>query len=164
MTKRTFHFDPAAREVASASRAAPPKLESQPPNANTAASAQPSFSSSSDGTLTPDSQQSELIRMADAMSALTQGCLRQISTDADSVHEPILQCVQIKPMNSQQGAERYRVVMNDSVNFMQGMLGQREYSSSVCVREKLVEADTRCKQSSTTSSTATRLGRDVSAG
>lgn len=64
--------------------------------------------------------------MAEAMNALTQGCLRQITENPDSISEPVLQCVQIKPMNSQQGAERYRVVMNDSVNFMQGMLGQRK--------------------------------------
>lgn len=66
--------------------------------------------------------------MADAMNALTQGCLQQIIDDQqEPVIEPIVQCVQIKPMNSQNGAERYRVVMSDSVNFMQGMLGQRGY-------------------------------------
>lgn len=63
------------------------------------------------------------------MNAITQGCLRQITDEnADPVVDPIVQCVQIKPMNSQNGAERYRVVMSDTANFMQGMLGQREYN------------------------------------
>lgn len=86
---------------------------------------QTSQTSSSSGTLTPDSQQSELFRMADAANALTQGCLLQISQKNSEVEQPILQCVQIKPMNSNRDQERYRVVMNDSINFMQGMLTQR---------------------------------------
>ena len=82
-------------------------------------------STSSTGTLTPDSQDSERFRMADALSQLTEGCLRRI-TDGGQEDNPVVQCVQIKPMNNQTGAERYRVVMSDSINFMQGMLGQRE--------------------------------------
>lgn len=87
-----------------------------------------SSSQSSTGTLTPDSQQSELIRMADALSALTQGSLRQITEGSLADEQPVVQCVQIKPMNSQNGAERFRVVMSDSINFIQGMLGQRMFS------------------------------------
>jgi hypothetical protein len=64
--------------------------------------------------------------MADALSQLTQGCLRRI-TEGGTEENPIVQCVQIKPMNSQNAAERYRVVMSDSINFMQGMLGQRKW-------------------------------------
>ena len=79
-------------------------------------------SSSSEATLTPDSQNSEPINMA--ADALTQGCLRQICDNALSVDEPVVQCVQIKPMASQNGVERWRIVMSDSVNFIQGMLGQ----------------------------------------
>lgn len=86
-----------------------------------------SQSSTSTGTLTPDSQHSERYRMADALSQLTQGCLRRI-TDGGQEDNPVVQCVQIKPMNNQTGAERYRVVMSDSINFMQGMLGQRKSS------------------------------------
>ena len=87
-----------------------------------------SQSSSTTGTLTPDSQQSELFKMADALGALNHGCLRQITEETSTEEQPIVQCVQIKPMASQNGAERYRVVMSDSINFMQGMLGQRTYT------------------------------------
>ena len=75
--------------------------------------------------------------MAEAFNALSHGCLSRIAEDANSIVDPILQCVQIKPMNSTNGAERYRVVMNDSTNFMQGMLGQREYPavSTQCEEE-----------------------------
>lgn len=61
----------------------------------------------------------------DAAAALTQGALRRIS-DNDDVHEPIVQCVQIKPMApGANGQERYRVVWNDSVNFIQSMITQQ---------------------------------------
>ena len=66
---------------------------------------------------------------ADPLDVLTQGCMRRI-TEGGTEENPIVQCVQIKPMNSQANTERYRVVMSDSVNFMQGMLGQREYYST----------------------------------
>ncbi|WPH00458.1 replication factor a protein 1 [Acrodontium crateriforme] len=72
--------------------------------------------------------------MSDPMSALTQGCLRQIAAN-ESVENPILQCVQIKPMASQNGQERFRVVMNDSVNFIQGMLAQQ--SNHLIIDNKL---------------------------
>ena len=82
--------------------------------------------SSSSGTLTPDSQQSQIFKMADAFEALTHGCLLQITQNSLGAEvQPVVQCVQIKPMNSQAGQERYRVVMSDSVNFIQGMLAQR---------------------------------------
>ena len=65
--------------------------------------------------------------MADAMSMLTKGCLLQSTLGTLQVEQPVVQCVQVKPMNNNQnGVERWRVVMSDSVNFMQGMLGQRE--------------------------------------
>ena len=59
------------------------------------------------------------------MSVISVGALEQVAS-GDMPDEPILQCVQIKPMASQNGNERYRVVMNDTKNFIQGMLGQRE--------------------------------------
>ena len=47
----------------------------------------------------------------DAASALTQGALRRISEGEDVV-EPIVQCVQIKPMApGANGQERYRDVL-----------------------------------------------------
>ena len=77
-------------------------------------------------TLTPDTQDSELFNMADATAAISVGSLEQIGRSM-LPDNPVLQCVQIKPMASQNGNERYRVVMNDTQNFIQGMLGQREY-------------------------------------
>lgn len=66
--------------------------------------------------------------MTDAFSALSTGALRQIC-DGQQVDNPIVQCVQIKPMaaNQQTGQERWRVVFNDSINFIQGMIAIRMY-------------------------------------
>lgn len=121
MTKRHVleagpaHFS----SVASASSSRVDQASTPPPQPNRT-------SSSSDETIhTPDTQESELYRMADAASVITQGALAQIG-EGHMPEEPILQCVQIKPMASQNGNERYRVVMNDTRNFIQGMLGQRE--------------------------------------
>ena len=77
------------------------------------------------GSFTPPADL-QSIEMANAIDVLTHGCLRQITEDQSSVAQPIVQCVQIKPMAGQNGMQRFRVVMSDSVNFMQGMLGQRE--------------------------------------
>ncbi|KAK5114489.1 hypothetical protein LTR62_002424 [Meristemomyces frigidus] len=90
-----------------------------------------SDSHSSDGEVihTPDSLEFDLVNMAsDAQEALSVGSLAQINLNKN-VDNPILQCVQIKPMASQQGQERYRVVMNDSINFIQCMLAQRKEQS-----------------------------------
>ena len=106
--------------------AAPPRNALAASNASALAPNETNSQTSSTGTLTPDSQHSQLVKMADAYSMLTQGCLHQITESALGPEEqPVVQCVQIKPMNNQNGAERYRVVMSDSINFMQGMLGQR---------------------------------------
>lgn len=76
---------------------------------------------SSPSILTPDSQDD----MADAFNVLSHGALRSI-TEGNNVEQPILQCVQIKPMaQGQNGTERWRVVFNDTVNFIQGMIAQR---------------------------------------
>jgi len=64
--------------------------------------------------------------MADPSSIISHGCLAKIEQN-ESVVDPVMQCLQIKPMASQNNQERYRVVMNDTANFIQGMLGQREY-------------------------------------
>lgn len=41
--------------------------------------------------------------------------------------QPVLQCVQVKPLTGQQGApERFRVVFSDISNFVQSMLATRE--------------------------------------
>lgn len=61
----------------------------------------------------------------DAHSAITQGCLRRVFGGEDVV-DPIVQCVQIKPMQSGAGGvERFRVVFNDTVNFIQSMIAQQ---------------------------------------
>ncbi|KAK5124363.1 hypothetical protein LTR85_001580 [Meristemomyces frigidus] len=62
--------------------------------------------------------------MADAASAISVGSLELVG-QGQIPDNPILQCVQIKPMASQNGNERYRVVMNDTRNFIQGMLAQQ---------------------------------------
>lgn len=62
----------------------------------------------------------------DASDVLTKGALRQITDNSLDIENPVVQCVQIKPMANQNGVERFRVVMSDSINFMQGMLGQRK--------------------------------------
>jgi hypothetical protein len=42
--------------------------------------------------------------------------------------QPVLQCVQIKPLVGQQGStERYRVVFSDIRNFVQSMLATRAF-------------------------------------
>jgi len=65
--------------------------------------------------------------MGDPSSAITVGCLRKIFA-GENVVDPIVQCVQIKPMQSQQnGTERYRVVFNDTQNFIQSMIAQRKH-------------------------------------
>ena len=45
---------------------------------------------------------------------------------------PVLQCVQIKPMASKAAdqPERYRVIFNDTENFIQSMLATRRYLDS----------------------------------
>lgn len=59
------------------------------------------------------------------MDAITAGCLRRVFA-GESVENPIVQCVQIKPMQTNSnGAERFRVVFNDTVNFIQSMIAQR---------------------------------------
>ena len=45
-----------------------------------------------------------------------------------SVTQPVLQCVQVKPIAGQQGGpERFRVVFSDISNFVQSMLASRAY-------------------------------------
>ena len=45
-----------------------------------------------------------------------------------AVSQPILQCVQVKPLMGQQGApERFRVVFSDINNFVQSMLATRKH-------------------------------------
>lgn len=74
--------------------------------------------------------------MGDPFNAISHGALRSI-TEGQHVDSPILQCVQIKPMaQGQNGTERWRVVFNDTVNFIQGMIAQRESCEDVRVTGK----------------------------
>ncbi|KAK3174820.1 hypothetical protein OEA41_002066 [Lepraria neglecta] len=64
---------------------------------------------------------------ANAASRIDQGSLAAIfnsTNDPNSaVSQPVLQCVQVKPLAGQQGApERFRVVFSDINNFVQSML------------------------------------------
>lgn len=46
------------------------------------------------------------------------------------IHEPIVQCVQIKPLQPQQNQqERYRAVFSDISNYVQTMLAIRELNA-----------------------------------
>lgn len=63
--------------------------------------------------------------MADAHSVISHGALLEISR-GQTIQNPILQCVQIKPMAAGvNGEERWRVVFNDTINFIQGMIAMQ---------------------------------------
>lgn len=48
------------------------------------------------------------------------------------IHEPIVQCVQIKPLQPQQNQqERYRAVFSDISNYVQTMLAIRELNTKL---------------------------------
>ena len=56
------------------------------------------------------------------------------------VSQPVLQCVQVKPLVGQQGTpERYRVVFSDINNFVQSMLATRKHPSFATVRRVYTE-------------------------
>ncbi|KAL8968621.1 MAG: hypothetical protein Q9183_002379 [Haloplaca sp. 2 TL-2023] len=58
-----------------------------------------------------------------AASHIDQGALSAIFDGSDTMSQPVLQCVQIKPLAGQQGGpERFRVVFSDILNFVQSML------------------------------------------
>ena len=72
-----------------------------------------------------DKQAHNHLTMANPMDAITTGCLRRVFA-GEQIMDPVVQCVQIKPMNnSASGVERFRVVFNDTVNFIQSMLAQQ---------------------------------------
>ncbi|KAK4939838.1 hypothetical protein LTR28_009273, partial [Elasticomyces elasticus] len=62
--------------------------------------------------------------MGDPLSAITQGAMSRVFS-GEQVIDPVLQCVQIKPMASNVGGERYRVVFSDVTNFIQSMMAQQ---------------------------------------
>ena len=124
MTRHSVHFGPVLGSVGVDATLSASEAEAAKHDPATDDKPQ-SFASADSNILTPDSQDSFLIKMADAMSAVSVGSLSRIAGGEDVV-APVFQCLQIKPMASQNGQERYRVVMNDTTNFMQGMIGQRE--------------------------------------
>ena len=63
--------------------------------------------------------------MADPMHVLSQGCLARITAGGEEIDNPVFQVLQIKPMASTNGRDRWRIVMSDSVNFIQTMLTER---------------------------------------
>ena len=121
MTKHSI----ASSDVLARRRGAFARVECQA--SNNISSHNTSFSSEGERILTPTSDEYGELTMADAQGAVSAGALAQIN-EGTQVETPVLQCVQIKPMASQQGQERYRVVMNDSVNFIQCMLAQRKWN------------------------------------
>ncbi|KAF2173810.1 hypothetical protein M409DRAFT_16080 [Zasmidium cellare ATCC 36951] len=80
--------------------------------------------------------------MGDPFNAISHGALRSI-TGGQHVDSPILQCVQIKPMaQGQNGTERWRVVFNDTVNFIQGMIAQQ---SNYLINENRLKKGSICR-------------------
>ncbi|KAI4164807.1 MAG: hypothetical protein LQ342_001439 [Letrouitia transgressa] len=68
-------------------------------------------------------------------SHVDQGSLQAIFNSNENL-QPVLQCVQVKPLASQQGGpERYRVVFSDVLNFVQSMLATQV--NSVVLDDKL---------------------------
>ncbi|KAL1899685.1 Replication factor A protein 1 [Ceratocystis pirilliformis] len=66
----------------------------------------------------------------DPQNALSAGAINLIFTDRDRVAEtfgePVVQCLQVRPMNKDGGAggnDRYRLVLSDSVNYVQCVMG-----------------------------------------
>ena len=56
------------------------------------------------------------------------------SDSNNAVSQPVLQCVQVKPLAGQQGGpERFRVVFSDINNFVQSMLATRKQSREVTI-------------------------------
>ncbi|MBE7180936.1 MAG: hypothetical protein INR71_06960 [Terriglobus roseus] len=68
---------------------------------------------------------------------LSVGSLKAIFANDDSAHqgEPILQCVQIKPMDKkdESSPDRWRLVLSDSQNFIQSMLATRTCIVLACI-------------------------------
>ncbi|CAL8579237.1 Replication factor A protein 1 [Xanthoria parietina] len=62
----------------------------------------------------------------DPASHIDQGSLSAIFEGNPSATQPVLQCVQVKPIAGQQGGpERFRVVFSDISNFVQSMLSSQ---------------------------------------
>ncbi|KAJ5585346.1 Replication factor A protein 1 [Penicillium hispanicum] len=70
---------------------------------------------------------------SDAASQVTVGALSAIFDDTKPpVREPIVQCVQVKPLPPQPGhPERYRAVFSDIANYVQTMLATQEMNHVV---------------------------------
>lgn len=81
--------------------------------------------------------------MESAADALSVGSLDRINQN-EQVEDPIVQCVQIKPMgnDAQKDGQRYRVVWNDSRNFIQSMITQQ---TSWMVNEDKLKRGSVCK-------------------
>lgn len=67
-----------------------------------------------------------------------------------AVREPIVQCVQIKPLPPQQNhQERYRAVFSDITNYVQTMLATREWPTSqhtMCSTKSITEIHKICQE------------------
>ncbi|KAL8776436.1 MAG: hypothetical protein Q9203_007378 [Teloschistes exilis] len=63
----------------------------------------------------------------DGASQVDQGSLSAIFDGTNTIAEPVLQCVQVKPIAGGQagGQERFRVVFSDILNFVQSMLASQ---------------------------------------
>lgn len=89
--------------------------------------------------------------MANPMDVISAGSLRRCFA-GENVVNPIVQCVQIKPMqNAANGIERFRVVFNDTVNFIQSMIAQRKsiLAARSCCRSAATTAKAYMQQKQT---------------
>lgn len=67
-----------------------------------------------------------------------------------AISQPILQCVQVKPLVGAQGApERFRVVFSDINNFVQSMLATRKHPQLYCFGSRQIgNTDKKCRSKS----------------
>lgn len=81
---------------------------------------------------------SDIIAFLDVLSTMLTLLFSAIFNSSEdpntTVSQPVLQCVQVKPLIGQQGApERFRVVFSDINNFVQSMLATRKHPRLYCL-------------------------------
>lgn len=71
--------------------------------------------------------ESVLMLIGQRLTLLLSAIFNSNADPNTAVSQPVLQCVQVKPLLGQQGApERFRVVFSDINNFVQSMLATRK--------------------------------------
>jgi replication factor A1 len=126
MTRHQLELMPTRESASRDSQAAPPpnklnifdNIDSSHKKDLSSPSGTPTPGSSFDGAIAEID-----ISMADPTNVMSRGVLARIAGGDENVGEPIVQCVQIKSMApGANGQERWRVVWNDTTNFIQSMI------------------------------------------